>query len=66
MEYVVWGLTAEQVLNSDLDEQVLYTKAKSMREARKVMEILKDKHDCYAMRVQVIDGSIPDFTKTLA
>jgi hypothetical protein len=66
MEYVIWGLTAEQVLQSDLNEQVLYTKAKSMREARKAMSILEEKHNCHAMRVQVIDGSIPDFAATIA
>jgi len=37
-----------------------------MREARKVMRILEEKHNCHAMRVQVIDGTMPDFAKTLA
>ena len=66
MEYVIWGLTADQVIDLDLNEQPLYTKAKSMREARKVMRILEEKHNCYATRVQVIDGSIPDFAATIA
>lgn len=66
MEYVIWGLTADQVIDLDLNEQPLYTKAKSMREARKVMRILEEKHNCHAMRVQVIDGSIPDFAATIA
>jgi hypothetical protein len=66
MEYVIWGLTAEQVIDLDLNEQPLYTKAKSMSEARKVMRILEEKHNCHAMRVQVIDGTMPDFAKTLA
>jgi len=44
----------------------LYTQATSMEHARKVMEILFNKHGCHAMRVQVIDGAIPDFAKTLA
>jgi len=65
-EYVIWGLTADQVVELDLNEQPLYTKAKSMREARKVMRILEEKHNRHAMRVQVIDGTIPDFAKTLA
>ena len=65
MEYVIWGLTANQVVDLDLNEQPLYTKATSMDEARKVMQILEEKHDCHAMRIQVIDGSIPDFTKAL-
>jgi hypothetical protein len=66
MEYVIWGLTADQVVDLDLNEQPLYTKAKSMREAHKVMSILEKKHNCHAMRIQVIDGTIPDFAKTLA
>ena len=65
MEYVIWGLTKNQVANLNLNEQPLYTKAKSMDEARKVMRILEEKHDCHAMRIQIIDGSIPDFTKTI-
>jgi hypothetical protein len=64
MEYVIWGLTADQ--SDKLHEQPLYTQAKSMEQASKVMRILKEKHNCHAMRVQVIDGSIPDFAKTLA
>ena len=66
MEYVIWGLTADQVIDLDLNEQPLYTKAKSMREARKVMRILEEKHNCHAMRIQVIDGSIQDFAATIA
>tara|TARA_R100000655_G_scaffold101956_1_gene147522 strand:- start:726 stop:929 length:204 start_codon:yes stop_codon:yes gene_type:complete len=65
MEYIVWGLTANQVVDLDLNEQPLYTKAKSMDEAQKAMQILKEKHHCYAMRIQVIDGSIPDFKKAI-
>jgi hypothetical protein len=64
MEYVIWGLTADQ--SDKLHEQPLYTQAASMEQARKVMRILKEKHNCHAMRVQVIDGLMPDFTKTLA
>ena len=65
MEYIVWGLTANQVVDLDLNEQPLYTKAKSMDEAKKVMQILEENHNCHAMRIQVIDGSIPDFTKAI-
>jgi len=63
-EYVIWGLTAEQ--SDKLHEQPLYTQATSMEHARKVMEILFNKHGCHAMRVQVIDGAIPDFAATIA
>lgn len=65
-EYVIWGLTADQVVELDLNEQPLYTKAKSMREAHKAMRILAEKHNCHAMRVQVIDGTMPDFAATIA
>ena len=65
MEYVIWGLTANQVADLDLNEKPLYTKATSMDEARKIMRILEEKHDCHALRIQVIDGSIPDFTKAI-
>jgi hypothetical protein len=64
MEYVIWGLTADQT--DKLHEQPLYTNATSMEQARKVMRILAEKHNCHAMRIQVIDGTIPDFAKTLA
>ena len=64
MEYVIWGLTADQT--DKLHEQPLYTNATSMEQARKVMRILAEKHNCHEMRVQVIDGIIPDFAKTLA
>jgi len=64
MEYVIWGLTADQT--DKLHEQPLYTNATSMEQARKVMRILAEKHNCHEMRVQVIDGTIPDFAKTLA
>ena len=64
MEYVIWGLTADQ--SDKLHEQPLYTHATSMEQASKVMRILEEKHNCHAMRVQVIDGSIPDFAATIA
>jgi hypothetical protein len=63
-EYVIWGLTAEQ--SDKLHEQPLYTQATSMEQARKVMDVLFQKHGCHAMRVQVIDGAIPDFAATIA
>lgn len=63
-EYVVWGLTPDQ--SDKLDEQPLYTNATSMEQARKAMDILAHKHKCHAMRIQVIDGAIPDFASAIA
>lgn len=63
-EYVVWGLTPDQ--SDKLDEQPLYTNATSMEQARKAMDILADKHKCHAMRIQVIDGAIPDFAAAIS
>ena len=63
MEFIIWGLTENQV--DTIDEQPLYTKATSMDAAKTVMRILKEKHNCHSMRIQVIDGSISDFTKAI-
>ena len=59
-EYVIWGITA-----TGTDEQPLFTKAADMGEAENVKKILETKYDCKKCRIQIIDGSIPDFTKTL-
>lgn len=62
-EYVIWGLTAGKT--DKLDELPLYTKAKTKQEAEKVMSILASKHGCHEMRIQVLDGSMPNFGATL-
>ena len=51
-EYIVWG-----VPKGERDEQVLYTKAKSPSEAKKIMKILKDKHGVSKIRLQTLDLS---------
>jgi hypothetical protein len=51
-EFIIWGVPA-----GERDEVVAYTKAKSMPEAKKVMDILKQKHGLTKLRVQVIDLS---------
>jgi hypothetical protein len=61
-EYVIWGIPP-----GETDEQPLYTRAKSMDDARDVMKILAAKHGARAMHVQVIDLSEPvDFGKVFA
>lgn len=51
-EFVIWGIPPGKH-----DEVVVYTKAKSMPESKKVMDILKQKHGVTKLRVQVIDLS---------
>ena len=51
-EFIIWGVPP-----GEKDEVVAYTKAKSMPEAKKVMDILKQKHGLTKLRVQVIDLS---------
>ena len=64
LEYIVWGLTADKT--DKLDELPLYTNAKTKQEAEKVMAILASKHGCHAMRIQVLDGSMPNFGASVA
>ena len=51
-EYIIWGVPP-----GERDEVIAFTKAKSMPEAKKVMDILKQKHGLTKLRVQVIDLS---------
>ena len=51
-EYIIWGVPPGQ-----RNEDVLYTKADSPAEAKRVMDILKNEHGCTKLRVQVLDLS---------
>lgn len=51
-EFIIWGVPPGQK-----DEIVAYTQAKSMPEAKKVMELLNKKYGVTKLRVQVIDLS---------
>jgi hypothetical protein len=62
-EYVIWGLPPGKT--DELDRAPLYTLARSMEEAQKVMAILEKEHGCREMTVQVLDGTLPDFAKTV-
>lgn len=58
-EYVIWGCD-----KNNKDETVLYTKAKSESEAKKVMKILKTKYGAHNLRLQILDfGEKLDFMK---
>ena len=64
-EFIIWGVPP-----GEKDEVVAYTKAKSMPEAKKVIDILKLNHGLTKLRVQVIDLSQQydlkkSFTKTI-
>ena len=51
-EYIIWG-----VPKGERNEQILFTKAKSSGEAKKIMKILKDKHGVSKIRLQTLDLS---------
>lgn len=58
-EYIIWGIPPGKS-----DEDILYTKAKSPSEAKKICGILEKEHGCKKCRVQTLDLSVaPDFTK---
>jgi len=57
-EYIVWGIPPGKK-----DEEILFTKAKNMGEAKKVCDVLEKKHNCKKCRVQTLDlSTTPDFT----
>jgi len=49
-EFVIWGIPPNKS-----SEQILYTKAKSHSEAKKVVKILTDKHGIKKARIQILD-----------
>jgi hypothetical protein len=51
-EYIVWGIPPGK-----REEEILYTKAKSSGEAKKVCDILTQKHGCKKCRVQTLNLS---------
>ena len=53
-EYAIWGIPKGKT-----EDTLLYTKARSMGEARRVMKTLRNTYGARAMRVQVIDLSKP-------
>jgi len=49
-EFAIWGIPP-----GERDEQLLFTKAKTPKEAEKMKDILTKKHKCKNVRIQVID-----------
>jgi len=60
-EYIVWGIPRGKD-----DEEVLYTKAKSEGEAKKIAKYLSVKFGAKKTRVQILDLTTKiDFTKAI-
>lgn len=66
-EYVIWG-----VCGDDPDEQVLLTMLANGKPipsrdiASKLMEYLAKHRGCHGMRIQEIDGALPDFAGAIS
>jgi hypothetical protein len=60
-EYIIWGIAPGQK-----HEDILFTNAQNLAEAKKVVSILESKHNCKNCKIQIIDFSQKiDFSKTL-
>jgi len=58
-EFVVWGIPPNKT-----EEQLLFTKAKSKKEAQNMCKLLEKKHGVKKSRIQILDlSTLPDFTK---
>jgi hypothetical protein len=53
-EFIIWGIAPGQSM-----EDVLFTDCKTLNEAKKVVNVLTLKHNCTAVRVQILDLSKP-------
>ena len=60
-EFVIWGLAPNTT-----EEDILFTNAKTLEEAKKVVNILTTQHNCKKCRIQIIDFTTGiDFIKTI-
>lgn len=60
-EFVIWGIAPNTT-----EENILFTNAKTLEEAKKVVDILTTQHNCKNCRIQVIDFTTGiDFIKTI-
>ncbi len=54
-EYIIWG-----VKPNETEEEILYTKATTMDQAKKVIELLELVHKCTGTRIQTLNlGACP-------
>lgn len=59
MEHVIWGTPPNAT--GPLADTLLYTGCTSSEQAERIMAVLAKDHGCTKMRIQVLDGTIPDF-----
>ena len=60
-EFVIWGIAPNTT-----EENILFTKAETMEEAKRVLNILTTQYNCKECRIQVIDFTNGiNFTKTI-
>jgi len=60
-EFVIWGIAPNTT-----EEDILFTNAKTLEEAKKVVNILTTQHNCKNCRIQIIDFTTGiDFIKTI-
>ena len=60
-EFIVWGIPSGKK-----EEKILFTKAKSKKEAENACKVLEKNHGVKKCRVQILNLSTPpDFTKTI-
>jgi hypothetical protein len=58
-EFIIWGIAPGQSI-----EDVLFTDCKTLGEAKRAVNVLILKHNCRAVRIQILDLSKPfDFAK---
>ena len=62
-EILVYGLPPGET--REYMETILYTKAQTIEEAKRVAAALERNHGCTRVRVWEFDGSAPDFTSTI-
>ena len=60
-EFVIWGIAPNTT-----EEDILFTNAKTLEEAKKVVNILTTQHNCKNCRIQIIDFTTGiNFIKTI-
>jgi hypothetical protein len=62
-EYALWGIPAnaqeETLLLAKVDGEFITTHS----DAEKYKAVLENKYGCKSVRIQMLDGSLPDFSK---
>lgn len=61
-ELVLWGLPKGST--DELDSTILFTRGTTMAQIEKV-KVLASADGWHSFRVQILDGSLPDFAKTV-